>query len=77
MARAHPSDAHLGKIIHHLTTHYAISRQDVEKILDIKQRQAWFYMDKLLEDGVVFLRYKCKNRPYYSLRTKDELRTTD
>lgn len=77
MARAQPSDAHLGKLIHHLTTHYAMSRRDVEKVLNIKPRQAWFYIDKLREDGVVFLRYKDKNRKYYSLRTKDELRTTD
>ena len=77
MTRALPSDAKLCRLVRYMEVKHAISIIDVERVLNLKPRMAWFYLDKLQDDGVIYLRYVDKRRKYYSLRTRDELRTTE
>lgn len=77
MARAQPSDAKIGRLIRAMQEHFAVSVDDVGDILRVKPRQAWFYIDKLRSDGVIYLRYREDNRKFYSLRIKDEVRATN
>jgi len=77
MARSQPSDANICRLIRVIGVHFAVSVDDVQDILNIKLRQARTYIHKLQGDGVLYVRYRENNKKYYSLRTKDEVRTTN
>jgi hypothetical protein len=76
MTRAQPSDANIGRLIRSIGDHFAVCVDDVQHILKIKPRQAWYYIHRLQDEGVIYLRYRENRRKYYSLRTKDEVRPT-
>ena len=77
MARAQPSDANIGRLIRTIGERYAVCADDVQHILKVKPRQAWYYIHRLQDEGVIYLRYQERRRNYYSLRVKDEVRPTN
>ena len=77
MARSQPSDANICRLIRVIGIHFAVSIDDVQDILKLKPRQAGTYIRKLQNDGVLYVRYRENKKKYYSLRTKDEVRTTN
>jgi len=46
---------------------YAVSVKDVARLLHISDRHAWRFIDRLVKEGVIELRYKQRYN-YYSVR---------
>jgi uncharacterized membrane protein len=52
-----------------MQTKYAMSVQDVARILRMSKRNAWRYITRLEQEGLIYLRYR-QGFNYYSLKRK-------
>lgn len=67
--RSKPSDGKMLRLRRMLTGKYAVSIKDIARYLQVGERQAYRYLEPLIEEGHVYLRYR-QHRHYYSLRRK-------
>lgn len=72
-SRAKTSEGKIKRIVRYAESVYAISTRDVARRYKMTPRQALRYIDKLYNDGRIYMRYKVGPRYYYSIvRRKDE-----
>jgi hypothetical protein len=67
--RSKPSDGKMLRLKRVLAGKYAVSIQDIARYLRVGERQAYRYLEPLIEEGHVYLRYRQRCH-YYSLRRK-------
>lgn len=71
--RAKTSEGKIKRIMRYASSVHAISTKEVAKRYGITTRQALRYIDKLFNDGRLYMRYKVGGRFYYSIvRRKNE-----
>ena len=71
--RSRPTDGTTRKLLRIMQGKYAMSVLDVARNLRISERHAWRFIDRLVNEGKIYLRYK-QQRTYYSLRKTNEAR---
>lgn len=75
--RAKTSEGKLKRIMLYASSVYAISTKEIANRYKLTRRQALRYIDKLYNDGHLYMRYKVGGRFYYSIvRRKNETRKT-
>jgi predicted ArsR family transcriptional regulator len=76
-SRAKTSEGKIKRIMRYASSVHAISTKEIAKRYGITPRQALRYIDKLFNDGRIYMRYKVGPRYYYSVvRRKREVRET-
>lgn len=76
--RAKTSEGKIKRIMRYASSVHAISTKEVAKRYGITTRQALRYIDKLFNEGRLYMRYKIGTRHYYSVvRRKREVRETE
>lgn len=65
--RSRPTDGVYRRIVNYMSTYYAISIYDVADEFGFSYRNAHRYITRLELDGVIYPRYKCEGRYFYSL----------
>jgi len=76
-SRAKTSEGKIKRIMRYASSVHAISTREIAKRYRITPRQALRYIDKLYNDGRLYMRYKVGPRYYYSVvRRKHETRKT-
>ncbi len=73
IARSRPTDGTTRKLLRIMQGKYAMSVLDVARNLKISERHAWRFIDRLVNEGKIYLRYR-HQRNYYSLRRTNEAR---
>ncbi len=74
-SRAKTSEGKLKRIMRYAESVFAISTREIARRYRMTPRQALRYIDKLYNDGRLYMRYKVGPRYYYSVvRRKHEIR---
>jgi Mn-dependent DtxR family transcriptional regulator len=66
--RAKPSDGRSLRLTRVLQGKYAVSVKDVARIMKVSHRQAQRYVEKLQQEGVIFVKYKKQRSNFYAIR---------
>lgn len=73
IARSRPSDGTTRKLLRIMQGRYAMCVDDVARNLRISERHAWRFIQRLLDEEKIYLRYR-QRKNYYSLRRTHEAR---
>jgi len=65
--RSRPTDGTARRLTRILNGKYAVCVKDVARLLHISDRHAWRFIDRLVKEGVIELRYRQRYN-YYSVR---------
>jgi predicted ArsR family transcriptional regulator len=66
--RSLPTDGTARRLTRILNGKYAVCVKDVARLLHISDRHAWRFIDRLVKEGVIELRYRERRYNYYSVR---------
>lgn len=66
--RSRPTDGTARRLTRILHGKYAVSVKDVARLLRISDRHAWRFIDRLVKEGIIELRYRQRRYNYYSVR---------
>lgn len=71
--RSRPTDGTTRKLLRIWQGRYAMCVDDVARNLRISERHAWRFIQRLLDEDKIYLRYR-QRKNYYSLRRTHETR---
>lgn len=66
-SRSRPTDGTARRLTRILQSRYAVSIKEVARMLHISDRHAWRFVDRLVKEGVIELRYRQRRYNYYSV----------
>ena len=66
--RSRPTDGTARRLTRIVNGKYAVSVKDVARLLHMSDRHAWRFIDRLVKEGVIELRYRQRRYNYYSVR---------
>jgi DNA-binding Lrp family transcriptional regulator len=66
--RSRPTDGTTRRLARILQSRYAVSIKQVARMLNISERHAVRFIDRLVKEGVIELRYRERRYNYYSVR---------
>lgn len=68
--RSKPSDGKRLRLLRFVRSRYAVCVADVCAFLRVGRRQAWRYIGRLQQEGLIYPRYRRGNTTYYSQRRR-------
>jgi predicted ArsR family transcriptional regulator len=66
--RSRPTDGTARRLTRMMQSRYAVSIKQVARLLHISDRHATRFIDRLVKEGVIELRYRERRYNYYSVR---------
>jgi predicted ArsR family transcriptional regulator len=68
ISRSRPTDGTTRRLARVMQSRYAMSFKQVARLLNISDRHAMRFVDRLVKEGVIELRYRERRYNYYSVR---------